>query len=131
MRILLADHHPQALWALRTLLQEQPEFEITGEASDADGLLALVAADPPDLVLMDWELPGSDIEDLIRELHGFKPKPIVMTMCSRPEYGNFILKSGADAFISKSDQPEWLLETLRKIDKRFRLKTKKGEVRNG
>jgi DNA-binding NarL/FixJ family response regulator len=131
MRIMLADHHPQALWALKMMLQEQVEFQITGEASDADSLLSLVTADPPDLVLMDWELPGIFIEDLISDLHACKPRPIVMTMCNKPEYSNMILRAGADAFISKSDQPEWLLETLRKFDKRLRLKTKKGELGNG
>ncbi len=122
MQIMLADHHPQALWALKTTLQEKPEFEITGEAIDADGLLALVVANPPDLVLIDWELPGSSIEDLISNMHACKPRPIVMAMSSKPEYGNMLLKAGADAFISKSDHPDWLLETLGKYEKRSRKK---------
>jgi hypothetical protein len=38
-------------------------------------------------------------------------------MGSRPEYGRMLLKAGADAFVSKSDQPDWLLETLQKFEK--------------
>ena len=117
MRIILADHHPQALWALKTTLQEKSKFEVTGEAKDAEHLLGLVVQNPPDLVLVDWELPGKPIEDLITELHGCKTKPAVIVMGSQPEYGRMLLKAGADAFISKGDQPDWLLETLQKFQR--------------
>jgi len=117
MRIILADHHPQALWALKTLLQEKSKFELTGEASDAESLLSQAASNPPDLALIDWELPGMPVEELITELHACKPKPIVVVMGSQPEYGRLLLKAGADAFVSKGDQPEWLMETLDNFNK--------------
>jgi DNA-binding NarL/FixJ family response regulator len=122
MHIILADPHPHALWALKTTLQEKPEFDITGEAIDADGLLALVGASPPDLALIDGELPGWSMEDLITEVHACKPRPIVVLMSAKSEQGSMLLKAGADAFVSKSDQPDWLLETLQKYEKRFRKK---------
>jgi DNA-binding NarL/FixJ family response regulator len=117
MRIILADHHPQALWALKTTLQEKSKFEVAGEAKNAADLLALVTADPPNLALIDWELPGMPIEELITELHGWKSKLVVIVMGSQPEYGRLMLKAGADAFISKGDQPDWLLETLKKFER--------------
>ena len=116
MRIVLADHHPQALWALKTNLQEKSKFDVTGEAKDASDLLALVAENPTDLVLIDWELPGRPIEELIAKLHAQKPRPVVVVMGSKPEYGRMLLKAGADAFVSKGDQPDWLLETLKKFE---------------
>ena len=122
MRIILADHHPQALWALKTTLNEKSEFQVTGEAKDADGLLALMLENPPELALIDWELPGRSIEDLITDLHAYKPKPIVVVMSSKPEYGRMLLQAGADAFVSKADSPDWLLETLQKFEKRSRKK---------
>ena len=117
MHILIADHHPQALWALKTMLLEKPAFDLIGEASDAEALLALAVADSPDLALIDWELPGRPVEELITELHSCTPKPIVVVMGSQPEYGRMLLKAGADAFVSKGDQPDWLLETLEKFNK--------------
>ena len=123
MRILLADHHPQALWALSTTLQEKSDFEIAGEAKNADELLTMAAQNPLDLALIDWELPGRSIDELIAELHACKPKPIVVVMGSQPEYGRLMLKAGADAFVSKGDQPDWLLETLQKFEKHTRKKT--------
>jgi len=127
MRILLADHHPQALWALKTSLDEQTGFQVAGEATDANELLALASENPPDLALIDWELPGQPIEDLITALHACEPRPIVVVMGSKPEYGRMLLKAGADAFVSKSDQPEWLLETLQKFETHFKKKNVKIE----
>ncbi len=119
MRIILADHHPQALWALKMLLSEGSEYTITGDAVDTDGLLALTRADPPDLVLMDSDLPGRSILETIDELRAIKPRPIIVVMGSKPEAGRMLLKAGADAFVSKSDHPEWLLETLAKFENRL------------
>jgi len=127
MRIILADPHPKSLWALKTMLQEEPELEVIGDVVDAESLLALVASDPPDLILLDIELPGSPIEDLITEIHAEKSKPIVVGMSTKPEYGRMMLKAGADAFVSKGDQPDWMLATLHKFEQRI----KKRDQTNG
>jgi DNA-binding NarL/FixJ family response regulator len=58
MRIILGDHHPEALWALKTTLQEKSEFEVIGVVDNAQDLLTQIAETPADLVLVDWELPG-------------------------------------------------------------------------
>jgi DNA-binding NarL/FixJ family response regulator len=77
-------------------------------------LLVLAEEHTPDLVLIDKDLPGSPIEDLIDRLHALKPKPIVVVMSSESHFSRVILKAGADAFVSKGDEPDWLLEKLQK-----------------
>ena len=114
MRIILADNHEQPRWALKTLLDEQPEFELIGDVENAQSLLVLAEKELPDLVLVDNELLGVDIEDLITNLHGLEPKPTVVVMSSDFEDSRKLLKAGADAFVSKSDQADWLLEILYK-----------------
>lgn len=118
MRIILADHHPHALWALKTMLQEESELEIVGEVVDAERLFMLVENATADLVLVDRKLPGCHIKDLISDLHALEPRPIVIVMSSNPEDSRLMLKAGADAFVSKGDQPDWLLETLHQYQKR-------------
>jgi DNA-binding NarL/FixJ family response regulator len=122
MLIILADPHPKSLWGLKTILQETPELEVIGEAIDADSLLALVTIRAPDLILLDMELPGKVMEDLIADLHAFPSRPVLVGMSTKPENGRMMLKAGADAFVSKSDQPDWLLETLQKFEQRLRKK---------
>ena len=120
MRIILADHHPQALWALKTTLEEKSEFDVIGEVTDTEDLVALALSTTPDLALVDSELPGEPIEDLISELHLCIPRPIVVVMSSKPEYGRMLLKAGADAFVSKGDQTDWLLLTLSNFERRIK-----------
>jgi DNA-binding NarL/FixJ family response regulator len=122
MRIILADDHMQALWALKTALQKKTEFDVIGEVTNAEDLLKMTRTNSPDLVLVDWKLPDGSIEDLITELHNTQPRPIVVVMSDKPEYGRMMLNAGADGFLSKSNEPDWLLETLQKFEKRTKKK---------
>lgn len=114
VRIILADHHKNSLWALKLALEEQPEFNIVGVAVDTESLLSQSNQHHPDLILMERELPGASVEGLIADLHCLVPKPIVMVMSTDPQYGKLILMAGADAFVSKEDEPDWLMELLHK-----------------
>jgi DNA-binding NarL/FixJ family response regulator len=118
MRIILADHHRHALWALKTMLQEEPDMEIVGEVVDSECLLRLAEQTAVDLVLVDRKLPGCHIKDLIPDLQALEPRPVVIVMSSNSEDSRLVLKAGADAFVSKGDQPDWLLEALRQYASR-------------
>jgi len=120
MRIILADHHAEPLAALKETLQQQPGFDLVGEAVDAQGLLSLAEGNPSDLVLLDSELPGRYMEDLITGLHAIEPRPVVIVMSCKFENSRMMLKAGADAYVSKSDQHDWLLEILHKYKDRTR-----------
>jgi two-component system, LytTR family, response regulator len=64
-RVLVVDDEPLARERLRTLLQEEPGFDLVGEASDgitgAESIMAL----SPDLVFLDVQMPGADGFDVI------------------------------------------------------------------
>jgi hypothetical protein len=47
MRTISGDHHLQTLWALKTMLQENPKFELAGEAADT----IICKGDQPDWLL--------------------------------------------------------------------------------
>ena len=118
MRVLLADNHAQALWGLKAMFEEQPGLNLVGEAVDAENLLMVAKKSSADLVLVDCELPGSPIADLITSLHKLEPRPIVIVMSSEIENSRALLKAGADAFVSKGE-PDWLLEILHTYVKRL------------
>jgi DNA-binding NarL/FixJ family response regulator len=125
MRIILADPHVQPCQALRSLLEKHPVFVLVGVAEDAPGLFELVEKQPPDLILIDSELPGMNIENLISKLHTQDPRPTVIVMSSNFEYSRKLLKAGADAFVSKGDQSDWLLEILYKYEDQIKVGNEK------
>lgn len=112
MRILLADDQATVRSALQLLLEENPELDVVGEATEAGELLAQVDMACPDLVLLDWELPGSQAADLLPALRQHLPHLVVIALSGRPEARQSALDAGADAFVSKGDPPERLLATL-------------------
>jgi DNA-binding NarL/FixJ family response regulator len=111
MHILLADNQGEVRSALRFLLEQEPGMWVVGEAAEAEALLAQEAAVQPDLVLLDWELPGSQPTDLLAALR-VRRRTIVIALSGRPEARQQALNAGVDAFVSKGEPPERLLATL-------------------
>ena len=84
-RVLIVDDEPLARERLRTLLQEEPGFEVVGEAGDgttgAESILAL----QPDLVFLDVQMPGADGFDVIDAV-GTDKMPFVVFVTAYDRY---------------------------------------------
>jgi CheY-like chemotaxis protein len=112
-RVFIADDQSRVRWALRTFLQEEPGLVLVGETSRAEALLALVEATRPDLLLLDWELSGQPIVDLLSALRALDFQIKIIVLSSQPDIQQTVLEARVDAFVSKGDPPERLLTTLR------------------
>jgi DNA-binding NarL/FixJ family response regulator len=112
MRVLLADDQSKVRSALRLLLEQGPGMSVVGEAVEARDLLAQVEATQPDLVLLDWELPGLRTDDWLSTLRMLCPRLKVIALSGQPEARRAALAAGADAFVSKGDPPERLLAAV-------------------
>jgi len=112
MGILLADDQPEVRRALTILLERQPGLTVAGQAVDADDLLAQAEALCPDLVLLDWELPGLVGSSLLSALRAVCPGVLVIALSGRPGARRAALAAGANAFVSKADPPDRLLATI-------------------
>src|SRR6266508_1709789 len=64
-RVLIVDDEPLARERIRTLLAEEPGFEIVGEAIDGPSGAEAILALHPDLVFLDVQMPGADGFDVI------------------------------------------------------------------
>ncbi len=117
MRIIVADHHPETLSALKIMLETERGIDLVSVATNAQELLVSAEEQATDVILIDRKLPGYGAEDLIVQLHALAPRPMVIVMDSLPEASRMALREGADAFVSKGDGPEWLLESLRRFVK--------------
>lgn len=70
IRLLLGDEQPLVRRGLRALFESDPTFRVQGEAANGTTLLELASAHRPDLVLMDADLPGPHVLDVVRRLVG-------------------------------------------------------------
>jgi DNA-binding NarL/FixJ family response regulator len=112
MHVLLADDQAEVRSALRFLLEQEPGMHVVGEAAEARDVLAQDAATQPDLVLLDWELPGPPAADLLPALRFRCHRTIVIALSGRPEARQEALDAGVDAFVSKGEPPDRLLAAL-------------------
>ena len=115
MRVLLADGHAKVRSAMRLLLQQLPGIEVLGEAVDTRGVMDWATAACPDVMLLDWELPGVPISELLDTLHVLCPRLRVVALSGRPEARNEALAAGVEAFVSKGDPPHQLLQVLAQL----------------
>jgi DNA-binding NarL/FixJ family response regulator len=113
MRIMLADDQKKVRFALRVLLEQQPELEVVGEAYDCPSLLAQIEALSPDVVLVDWKLPGLDGGRLMPLLR--RADLAVIVLSPRLEDRRTAVEAGASAFVCKCDAPERLLAAIASV----------------
>jgi DNA-binding NarL/FixJ family response regulator len=114
-RILVADNDARVRSALHTLLGQEPGQVSIRESADIGSLGLQVREFRPDLVLLDWELPGRPAAALLLALHGLEHHPRIIVLSTRPESEVEALAAGADAFVCKGDPPEQLLNSFRRL----------------
>jgi DNA-binding NarL/FixJ family response regulator len=113
MRILLADDQPSVLSAIGLLLEQQPESSVVDEVTNAQELLDHAINLCPDMVLMDWQLPGSTPEKLLATLRTLCPNLFIIVLDSIPHTRQAALNAGANEFVSKNEPPECLLSVIK------------------
>jgi len=111
IRILLADDNKASRSALALLLETRLDATIVGEALTMESLLTQAAATHPDVVLLDWELPGKPDADRILVVRSVAPKARVIVVSTRPESESSAAE--ADAFVNKTDPPERILAVFK------------------
>ena len=110
-RILLADDNKSSRSALALLLETRLGATIVGEASTMEHLLEQAVIAHPDVILLDWELPGKPEADRIVVIRSVAPGARVVVISARPESASLAVE--ADAFINKIEPPEHILAILK------------------
>jgi DNA-binding response OmpR family regulator len=116
MRILVADRNAAVRSAVTWYLQNMLESDTVREAGDNEELLAQVEAFRPDIVLVDWGLPGCAQTESLASLCACDPRPSVIVLGSLLEQRQDALAAGADSFVCKGDPPRRLLASVRFVE---------------
>jgi two-component system response regulator MprA len=117
MRILVVDDDER----IRDILKRQLTYEgyQVSLAGDSREAFAQVAENPPDLVVLDWMLPGMTGLEICRRIRQTDDMPILMlTAKGTLEDKVDGLDSGADDYLVKPFQPEEMLARVRALLRR-------------
>lgn len=104
-RIFIVDDHPLMRRALHRLLNLEPGFVTVGEAASAEDALEQLADNPPDLMLVDFSLPGMDGAAFVRAFGQQHPgvRCLVLSSHHEPPYVDAALSAGARGYVTKGD----------------------------
>jgi CheY-like chemotaxis protein len=119
IRVLLADDHLMVREGLRTLLKEQEDIAIVGEAWDGEEAVAFADRLRPDVVIMDVNMPRLDgIEATRRIKAAFRSIAVVgISVNASAEVEAAMRMSGADAFLSKEAAGQEICQTIKALGK--------------
>jgi DNA-binding NarL/FixJ family response regulator len=115
-RVYIADAKPEERSALRLLVLDL-EMEVAGEAADWFTTLVQVPTSRVDMLLVDWDLLPTNTPNLaLNELRTACPAALVVILISHLDARRqAALSVGADAFISKGETPERVIEQMRSV----------------
>jgi two-component system response regulator DevR len=116
-RVLLVDDHEVVRLGLKALLERHPQFEIIGEAASAREALEQVAANHPDVVVMDIRLPGTSGIEACEEITTRYPETRVLMLTSYAEDEMLFsaIRAGASGYVLKQIGGEELVHALEAV----------------
>lgn len=114
VRVVVADDDAVVREALADLIDAQPGLELQATAVDHADLLALVTTTWPDVILMDYRMPGGAGASTIRRIKAFQPDIAVVVVSAFDDPIEVVnaLAAGAASYLLKGSSQEELVEAL-------------------
>jgi DNA-binding NarL/FixJ family response regulator len=115
IRVFLVDDHRFFLSGLRAELGEQ--FEIVGDAGDADSAIEGIRRSHPDVVLLDVHLPGGGgraVLETVRQTHP-EVRFLALSVSDAAEDVIGVIRAGARGYVTKSISPADLASAIRRV----------------
>jgi DNA-binding NarL/FixJ family response regulator len=116
-RVLLVDDHPLVREWLTTLISQQPDLAVCGEAATAAEAMQAAAASKPEVAIVDISLKDSSGIELIKDLKTGCPNlaVLVLSMHEESHYAQRALRAGAKGYIMKRESTRKVIEAIRTV----------------
>jgi len=119
IRVLLADDQALVRAGFRSLLEDEDDLQVVGEAGDGARAVELARSARPDVVLMDIRMPVMDGLEATRRIAADEllggVRVLVLTTFELDEYVFEALAAGASGFLLKNTDPVELLRAVRVV----------------
>lgn len=115
--IVLVDDHAVVRAGVRRLLEQEPLFEVIGEADNGEKGYQLFSEIKPDVMIMDLSMPGMGGLESIRRIlmRNEKAKILVLSMHEDLSFANQALKLGAKGYLIKNTLGDDLVKSIQTI----------------
>ncbi len=123
-KILITDDAQQTRMLVSKIIEKMTPWEIM-EAEDGEKALEVIAAEKPDLIVLDIMMPNMDGYELLQELKSnpeYEHIPVlIFTALKTPKSEQKVYELGADGFLVKPIEPKRLVEQIKKALERRRI----------
>jgi DNA-binding NarL/FixJ family response regulator len=115
--ILLVDDHPLVREWLASLINQQPDLAISGEAESVREALDYLAKAAPDLAIIDLSLKESSGLDLIKTMKANYPNVgmIVLSMHDERHYAERAIRAGARGYVMKRETTKKIIAAIHQV----------------
>jgi len=116
-RVFLVDDHPLVREWLTTLINQQSDLTVCGEAGDAPGALQAIEALRPDAAVIDVTLASGSGIELIKDLRRCCPRLaiVVLSMHDEALYAERAMRAGARGYVTKRETTKKIVAAIRKV----------------
>ncbi len=116
-RVMIVDDHPMTRDGLAHLIDREPDLIVEWQAENAAQALRTVAAEEPDLALVDITLPDKAGIELIKDMKALRPALVVLVVSMHDEslYAERALRAGARGYITKQEGGAKLMLAIRQV----------------
>jgi len=117
IKILIADDHAVVREGTRQILEQEPDFEVVGEASDGEEAVALANSCHPDVAIIDIAMPKMDGIEATRQIKKNCPSITVLILSAYDDdqFVFSLLEAGAAGYLLKSVRGRELVEAVRQV----------------
>lgn len=117
IRVMIVDDHQIFRRGVKSLLEDESDIEVVGEAGSAQDALALAEKLKPDVATIDIRLGGMDGIQLVRALKASAtpPRCMILSTYEDRQYLVGALEAEADAYLLKSNSYETLPDAIRQV----------------
>ena len=117
IRVLLADDHVVVRAGIRKFLEQSPDIQVIGEASNGQEACTLLEQLKPDVAVLDIQMPlmsGIEVTRWIRS-HRLSIGILVLTAYDDEPYVQAVLQAGANGYVLKTAEPMEIVEGVRDV----------------
>ncbi len=116
-RVLIADDEPLARERLGRMISDLDSYEVCGEAASGDQVLAAVARNSPDILLLDIRMPGGDGLEAAAQVEKLASPPAIIFCTAYDEYAIRAFEVQAAAYLLKPVRREALADALERAER--------------
>jgi two-component system invasion response regulator UvrY len=117
INVMLVDDHAVVRFGFRMLLESTDDIKVVAEADSAEAAYQQIPTAKPDVIVMDISLGGTMGVEATRRIVARDKTAKVLGLSSHedPSYVRYMLKAGAQGYLSKRSAPDELMHAIRQV----------------